>query len=97
MASHGQRILPQLMGRTAVIAERVPYLALGFALVLGGLGYYGFTQLETRFSFTDFLPEDAPAVETMEVLEADFGGGFGEQSQVLVTAPDGGDLADGRH
>lgn len=95
LASHGDRLLPQLMGRAAVIAERIPYVALVAALVLGGLGWYGFTQLETRFSFTDFLPEDAPAVETLELLETEFGGGFGEQSQVLVTAPDGGDLATG--
>jgi uncharacterized protein len=95
LASHGDRLLPQLMGRAAVIAERIPYVALVAALLLGGLGWYGFTQLETRFSFTDFLPEDAPAVETLELLETEFGGGFGEQSQVLVTASDGGDLATG--
>ncbi|MFP3915025.1 MAG: efflux RND transporter permease subunit [Actinomycetota bacterium] len=97
MGHHGQRLLPQLMGRTAVIAERVPYAALAVALVLGGFGYYGFTQLETRFSFTDFLPEDAPAVQTMEILESEFGGGFGEQTQVLVSAPAGGDLAGGEY
>ena len=96
LASHGQRILPQIMGRTAVIAERLPFLALGAALILGGLGYYGFTQLETRFSFTDFLPEDAPAVETLDILENEFGGGFGEQTQVLLEAPEGTDLAEGR-
>lgn len=97
LATHGDRLLPQLMGRTAVIAERIPYVALVAALVLGGLGAYGFTQLETRFSFTDFLPEDAPAVETLDLLESEFGGGFGEQSQVLVTAPEGGDLATGEY
>ncbi|CAN5879313.1 hypothetical protein BH23ACT5_BH23ACT5_05230 [soil metagenome] len=90
--SHSKRVLPQLMGRTAVIADRVPVLAVGIALVLGGLGFYGFTQLETRFSFTDFLPEDAPAVETLEILTDDFGGGFGEQTQALVEAPDGATL-----
>ena len=91
---HSQRLLPQMMGRTAVIAERAPYVALVTALVLGGLGYFGFTQLETRFSFTDFLPEDAPAVETLELLTSEFEGGFGEQTQVLVTAPEGEDLAE---
>lgn len=95
LASHGERLLPKLMGRTAVIAERVPYVALTLALILGGLGFYGFTQLETRFAFTDFLPEDAPAVETLELLESEFGGGFGEQSQVLITAPEGVDLSTG--
>ncbi len=95
MRAQGDRILPQLMGKTAVIAERLPYAALILALALGGFGYYGFTQLETRFSFTDFLPEDAPALETMELLEQDFGGGFGEQTYILLTADDGVDLATG--
>jgi hypothetical protein len=95
MGQHSERLLPQLMGRTAVIAERVPVVALGIALVLGGLGWYGFTQLETRFSFTDFLPEDSPAIETLDILTTEFGGGFGEQTQVLVEAPDGVDLATG--
>jgi len=95
MGQHSERLLPQLMGRTAVIAERIPVVALGIALVLGGLGWYGFTQLETRFSFTDFLPEDDPAIETLDILTSEFGGGFGEQTQVLVEAPDGADLATG--
>ena len=96
MATGGERLLPKLMGQTAVIAERLPYIALTLALVLGGLGYWGFTQLETRFSFTDFLPEDAPAVETMEILQTEFGGGFGEQTYALIEAPEGADLATGR-
>src|SRR5690606_36015624 len=97
MASHGERMLPQLMGRTAVIAERLPVLAIGIALALAGFGWYGFSQLETRFDFTDFLPEDAPAVETLQVLRDDFGGGVGESTQVLVTAAPGTDLAEGRY
>ncbi|MBN3585748.1 hypothetical protein JYB64_25495, partial [Algoriphagus aestuarii] len=49
--------------------------------------------LDTRFSFTDFLPEDAPAVQTMELLQTEFGGGFGEQTYALV---EGEDLSSGR-
>ncbi len=94
---HSRRILPQIMGRTAVIAERAPYVALVIALTLGGLGYFGFTQLETRFSFTDFLPEDAPAVETYDLITAEFGGGFAEQTQVLIEAPEGTDLAEAEY
>lgn len=97
LGSQGDRILPQLMGKTAVIAERFPYYAIVAALVLGVLGFYGFTQLETRFSFTDFLPEDAPAVETLDIIEEDFGGGFGEQTQVLITSSGGTDLAAGEN
>ena len=96
MATGGERLLPKLMGRTAVIAERLPYLALVVAVVAAGFGYWGFTQLDTRFSFTDFLPEDAPAVETMELLQREFGGGFGEQTYILIEAPEGEDLTSGR-
>lgn len=91
LAGYSRRLLPQLMGRTAVIAERIPVVALGLALALGGLGFYGFSQLETRFSFTDFLPEDAPSVRTLEILEEEFGGGFGEQTQILIRL-EGGEL-----
>ncbi|MGA7269842.1 MAG: MMPL family transporter, partial [Acidimicrobiia bacterium] len=97
MGAHSERVLPQVMGRLAVIAERVPSIAIVVALVLGGLGYWGFTQLETRFSFTDFLPEDSPAVQTLDILTEDFGGGFGEQTQVLIEAPQGGTLATGAY
>ncbi|HJR91542.1 MAG TPA: MMPL family transporter [Acidimicrobiia bacterium] len=95
MGEQGERLLPQMMGRTAVIAERLPAVALAVAVALGALGWYGYTQLETRFSFTDFLPEDAPAIETLEILTDEFGGGFGEQTQVLIEAGDGQDLATG--
>lgn len=87
------RLLPQLVGRTAVVAERFPVIALTLALGFGALGLYGFTQLETRFSFTDFLPEDAPGLATLDILSTEFGGGFGEQTQILIEAPDGASLA----
>lgn len=93
LGQHSDRILPQLMGKTAVIAERLPVIALAIALLLGGLGWVGFTRLETRFSFTDFLPEDSPAIATLDILTTEFGGGFGEQTQVLIEAPTTGTLA----
>ncbi len=92
-ASSGERLLPKLMEKTAVLAEHLPVPTLIVTLALGGLGYYGLTQLETRFSFTDFLPEDSEMVETFNVLQDEFGGGFGETTQVLVRAPEGVDLA----
>ena len=82
--SHGDRLLPRLMEKLAVLAESAPIPTLIVALLLGVGGFWGFTQLETRFSFTDFLPADSPHVETLEILAEDFGGGFGEQTQVLV-------------
>ncbi len=79
-----ERALPRLMARTAVLAERAPIPTLLIALVLGGVGYFGLTQLSTEFSFTDFLPEDSPAVSTFNTLSEEFGGGFGESTAVLI-------------
>ncbi len=92
-ASSGERLLPKLMEKTAVLAEHLPIPTLIVTLALGGLGFYGLSQLETRFSFTDFLPEDSPVVETFTILQDEFGGGFGETTQVLVRASSGEDLA----
>jgi predicted RND superfamily exporter protein len=86
LEAHGDRLLPRLMEKLAVLAEHAAIPTLIIALALGAAGFYGFTQLETRFSFTDFLPDDSEFVETLEILTEDFGGGFGEQTQVLVEA-----------
>lgn len=92
-ASSGERFLPRIMERTAVLAERFAIPTLIVTLALGVLGAYGLTQLETKFSFTDFLPADSPTVVTYNILTEEFGGGFGETTQVLIEAGDGGDLA----
>lgn len=84
LEAHGDRLLPRIMEKLAVLAEHAAIPTLIVALLLGAAGFYGFTQLETRFSFTDFLPDDSEYVETLEILADDFGGGFGEQTQVLV-------------
>ena len=86
LQAHGDRLLPRIMEKLALLAEHAPIPTLIVALVLGAAGFYGFTQLETRFSFTDFLPDDSEYVGTLEILADDFGGGFGEQTQVLVEA-----------
>jgi uncharacterized protein len=89
LRDHGNRAIPRLMERAASLAIHAPVATLLVALVLGFAGFYGFTQLEARFSFTDFLPEDSPYVETLGLLETEFGGGFGEQTKVLVeSTPD---------
>jgi len=88
LEGHGERLLPRIMERLSWLAEHAAVPTIVVALLLGGAGYYGFTQLDTAFSFTDFLPDDSPYVETIEILDSDFGGGFGEQTQVLVEATD---------
>jgi len=79
-----ERLLPRLMSRTALLAEHAAVPTLIISLILGGVGYFGLTQLSTEFSFTDFLPEDSPAVATFDTLAEEFGGGFGESTAVLI-------------
>ena len=80
----GDRLLPRLMGSASVFAEKVPKSTLAVALVLGILGAYGTTQLSTEFSFTDFIPEGSAVLETVDALDEQFAGGFGERTQVLI-------------
>jgi uncharacterized protein len=90
MARTGERLLPSLMGRTAVLAVKAPVPTLLVTVLLGGtLGLWGLSQLEVRFSFTDFVSDDAPAAVAMETIVDRFGGGFGETTDVLVS----GDVA----
>ena len=92
LEAHGDRALPRIMEKLAVLAEHAAIPTLIVALVLGAAGFWGFTQLETRFSFTDFLPDDSEYVNTLDILSEDFGGGFGEQTRVLVEPTDASPL-----
>ncbi|HEX9855737.1 MAG TPA: MMPL family transporter [Acidimicrobiia bacterium] len=78
------KTLPRVIGSTSGLATRLAVPTLVVALVLGVIGSYGVTQLETRFSFIDFIPTTSPLRQTFEALLIDFGGGFGESTQVLV-------------
>jgi predicted RND superfamily exporter protein len=84
VAGTTERALPRIAARTAVLAERVPVITLVVALLLGGLGAYGLSQLKTTFSFIDFLPADSPSVVAFKTLDREFSGGFGEQTNVLI-------------
>ncbi len=86
LAATGQRLLPSLIARTSVLANRAPARTLTAAALLGVAGGYGMVNISTEFSVTDFLPEDLPAVETLTVLEDEFAGGFGERTDVLIEA-----------
>ena len=79
-----ERALGRIIGKTAVIAKKSAVGATVFALVLGGFGFWGFLNLDTKFSFLDFIPTTSPLRATFETLLTDFGGGFGETTQVLV-------------
>ncbi len=80
-----RRLLPAAMARTAVLAERGPVATLAVTVALGGaLGVWGLSQLETRFSATDFVVPDNPILTALDAVEERFGGGFGETTEVLV-------------
>lgn len=76
--------LSSITAATAVLGERFAVSVVVVTLAAAGLGGYGLTQLSTEFSFTDFLPEDNPLLDTFETIEDDFGGGFGEQTTIVM-------------
>lgn len=78
------RALGLIIGRTSVIAKKAAAGAAALAVILGGLGVWGWSQLDTKFSFLDFIPITSPLRATFEDLTNDFGGGFGENTQVLI-------------
>ena len=88
MKASSDRLLPRLIANTSVLAEKIPVLVVLVALVLGGMGVWGLSQLEVRFSFTDFLPSDSPGVRALQILQEEFGGGLGESTQVLIEGED---------
>jgi len=82
------RALPSLMARTALLAEHAPGRTLAVAGVLAVIGIGGMTQLESGFSFVDFVPDDNPSVAAYNDLTEHFAGGFGEVTNVLVEGDD---------
>jgi predicted RND superfamily exporter protein len=79
-----ERVLPKIMGSTAVLAEKYAVSTLIAALALGVLGFVGLTRLDTTFSFTDFLPKGNVLLKTYDTIVAEFSGGFGEQTNVII-------------
>ncbi len=65
LGHQSERVLPKMMGSTAVLAERYAITTLIAALLLGAIGFIGLTQLSTTFSFTDFLPKGNRAPEDL--------------------------------
>lgn len=76
--------LPRLIGRSAWLAERAPVVTLVVALLLAGVGGYGFTQLDSEFNLTDFVPQNEPLLETFATITSEFDGGFEESTEVLL-------------
>jgi predicted RND superfamily exporter protein len=89
-SSSGDSVLNKIAASSGIIPKKLKILALILLFAISGYGYLSFTNLETIFEFTDFLPEDDPVVQTLGLLTDEFGGGFGETTSVLI---EGDDLA----
>jgi uncharacterized protein len=85
LSSQRDATLPRVVGRTSWLAEQAPVPTLVVATLLVVLGGYGFTQLDSEFELTDFVPKDAPGLATFETITSAFGGGFEESTEVLLT------------
>ncbi len=79
-----ERPLPRLIGRTSVLAQRFAWQTVAAAVLLGAAGFVGVLQLKAEFSVTDFVPRPNPLLPTFDTLINEFGGGFGETTQVLI-------------
>src|SRR6056300_242710 len=89
-SSSGDSVLNKIAASSGIIPKKLKIFALILLFAISGYGYFSFTNLETIFEFTDFLPEDDPVVQTLDLLTKEFGGGFGETTSVLI---EGDDLA----
>ncbi len=83
-SSSGESILNKIAASSGIIPKKLKLVALALLIGISGYGYFSFTNLETIFEFTDFLPEDDPVVQTLDLLTEEFGGGFGETTSVLI-------------
>ncbi len=83
-SSSGESVLNKIAASSGIIPKRLKLVALALLVAISGYGYFSFTNLETIFEFTDFLPEDDPVVQSLDLLTEEFGGGFGETTAVLI-------------
>jgi len=83
-SSSGDSVLNKIAASSGIIPKKLKIFALILLFAISGYGYFSFTNLETIFEFTDFLPEDDPVVQTLGLLTDEFGGGFGETTSVLI-------------
>lgn len=78
------RRLPRLIGRAAWLPKNAAIATLIVSIILGALGVWGTVNIEAKFSFLDFIPTTSPLRDTFATLLDDYGGGFGETTQVLI-------------
>jgi predicted RND superfamily exporter protein len=90
--SAGVKILDKAMSTGAVAAEHHPMVVLIIVLIITvGAGWLG-SQVETRFDFEDFLPDDLEISKDIDFMlnEFEVPGGEADQVNILVK----GDITD---
>ena len=87
-SSSGESVLNKIAGASSIIPRKLKLISIALLIGVSSYGYVSFTNLDTVFNFTDFLPEDDPVVATLAVLTDEFGGGFGETTSVLLEGVD---------
>ena len=87
-SSSGESVLNKVAGASSIIPRKLKVISIALLLGVSSYGYVSFSNLDTVFNFTDFLPEDDPVVATLSVLTDEFGGGFGETTTVLLEGQD---------
>jgi predicted RND superfamily exporter protein len=87
-SSSGESVLNKVAGASSIIPRKLKVISIALLVGVSSYGYVSFSNLDTVFNFTDFLPEDDPVVATLSVLTDEFGGGFGETTTVLLEGQD---------
>lgn len=82
LESGESRVLPRVIGSTAVLPRRFATATVIVAFILAGAGAFGMTKLSTEFSFLDFVPTTSPLRATAQTLQDRFD--FPETTSVLV-------------
>jgi predicted RND superfamily exporter protein len=85
LSSQAKGGLSKIAECTAWLAERIPIATVVIAVMLTALGGYGFTQLDSEFNLTDFVPKNEPLLATYDQIVEQFDGGFEERTQILIT------------
>lgn len=83
------RLIPRVMGKASVLPQRFAVATLIIAVMLTAVGAFGWSKLETKFSFLDFVPTTSPLRDTAKTIDENFD--FPETTSVLVQ----GDVATG--
>jgi predicted RND superfamily exporter protein len=86
--------LPRLIGKASWLPKNAAIATLVVSIILGALGAWGTVNIEAKFSFLDFIPTTSPLRNTFATLLDEYGGGFGETTQVLICdfdQPEGAD------